>query len=53
MLMEISSAECLVSCLGVHTTRITRQRIIKQKQKDELIVELTKKEEASGGLRAA
>ena len=47
MLMEISSsAECLVSCLGIHTTRITHQRIIKQKQKDEPIVELTKKEVA-------
>ena len=38
--------ECLVSCLGIHTTRITRQRVIKQKQKDQPIVELTKKEVA-------
>ena len=36
--------ECLVSCLGIHTTRLTRQRIIKQKQKDQPIVELTKRE---------
>ncbi len=36
--------KCLVSCLGVHTTRLTRQRIIKQKQKDQPILELTKRE---------
>lgn len=30
-------------CLGIHTTQRTRQHIIKQKQKDQPIVELTKR----------
>ena len=35
-----------MSCVFIHTTRITRQRVVKQKQKDQPIVELTKKEVA-------
>ena len=34
--------DCPVTCLDVHTTRLQRQRLIKQKQKDEPIVEMTK-----------
>ena len=36
--------DCLVACLGVHTSRIQRQRQIKQRQKEQPIVEMTKEE---------
>lgn len=35
---------CIVACLDVHCSRIRKQRIIKQKQKQEPILEMTKKE---------
>ena len=34
--------DCLVACLDVHTTWLQCQRLIKQKQKDQPIVEITK-----------
>ena len=36
--------DCLVHCLGVHSTRIRRQRVIKQRMREEPIVEMTKSE---------
>lgn len=36
--------DCLVTCLDIHTTRIHKQRLIKQRQKEQPILEMTKKE---------
>ena len=36
--------DCIVNCLDVHTTLIQRQRLVKQKQKQQPIVEMTKKQ---------
>ena len=43
--------DCLVACLGVHTSRIQRQRQIKQLQKEQPIVEMTKEEVEDSVLR--
>jgi len=36
--------DCIVACLGVHTERLHKQRVIKQKQKQQPILEMTKRE---------
>ena len=36
--------DCIVAALGVHTERLHRQRLIKQRQKHQPIVEMTKEE---------
>ena len=36
--------DCIVAALGVHTERLHRQRLIKQRQKHQPIVDMTKKE---------
>ena len=43
MPMETFSS-AVTACLGVHTTRIQRQRVIKQRMREEPIVEMTKRE---------
>lgn len=36
--------ECIVASLGVHTERLHKQRVIKQKQEHEPILQMTKQE---------
>ena len=36
--------DCIVATLGVHTERLHKQRLIKQKQEHQPIVQMTKKE---------
>ena len=36
--------DCIVAALGVHTERLHRQRVIKQRQKHQPIVEMRKEE---------
>lgn len=36
--------ECIIACLGVHSERLHKQRVIKQKQKDQPIVSMMKSE---------
>ena len=40
----ISCLECIVASLGVHTERLHKQRVIKQKQEHQLILQMTKHE---------
>ena len=36
--------DCLVACLDVHTTHLQHQRLIKQKQKDQPVIQMTKQD---------
>ena len=36
--------DCIIAALGVHTERLHRQQLIKQRQKHQLIVEMTKEQ---------
>ena len=36
--------DCLVACFDVRTTRLQHQRLIKQKQKDQPVIQMTKQD---------